>query len=417
MAAPFGEVLKGVALEDSVMIIPNGCKSITPAKCGGDYVQLNTIREFAKADFKKAALNTDILSSFPDGPQDGMIDEPTPAVNTDIGDLASFENAEKWLENLRDNLANTKGIMKRKLISSVNFLNLVTPRITPEKMAELISASFAKLGIDESTNELVLNSTLSKEEEIELKNELYYLCSEFTQASHEELSFIKGDLEILKKTSFMKQLAGNISKQTTANAYAYYEKVAQLVNKKCNSINQRNLWDENFQLDKTGFSKWYLDKIHEGKVTSSKNEKYKNYLLKNHALISYKTNEVSSDTTICANGVDCARKTLEAIIDLYAVAQYANTFWSMDQMIKTPAFFNPYAERTACKVYDPWFKTKQLIFNVITNMGQAAMSAFVPGAGIFADFESLARISALGRWRISRPKATLRATDRCLNAA
>ncbi len=389
MAAPFGEVLKGVALEDSVMIIPSGCKSITPTKCGGDYVQLNTIREFAKADFKKKVLNTDILSSFPDGPQENMIDEPTPAVNTDIGDLANFENAEKWLENLRDNLANTKGIMKRKLISSINFLNLVTPRLTPEKMAELISASFAKLGIDESTNELLLNSTLSKEEEIELKNELYYLCSEFTQASHEDFSFIKGDLEILKKTSFMEQLAGNISEQTAEMAYAYYKKVASLVNQKCNSINQKNLWDENFQLDKTGFSKWYLDKIHDGKVASSKNEKYKNYLLKNPALISYKTNDlgITTDTSICANGVDCARKTLEAIIDLYAVAQYANTFWSMDQMVKTPAFFNPYAERTACKVYDPWFKTKQLLFNLFTNMGQAAMSAFVPGAGVFASLD------------------------------
>ncbi|MFI5391766.1 MAG: hypothetical protein ACHQYQ_10425, partial [Bacteriovoracales bacterium] len=251
------------------------------------------------------------------------------------------------------------------------------------------SKSFAKIGVDENTNEFVLNSGISKEEENALKNELYYLCSEFTQAGHEDFSFIKGDLEILKKTSLIDQVAGSISEQSTAAAYGFYEKLASMVVTKCNSINQKNLWDGDFTLDKSGFSKWYLEKIYEGKITSTQNQKYKNYLANNSALLSYKakTDNGTLDSVICANGVDCARKTLEAIIDLYAVAQYANTFWSMDQMIKTPALFNPYAERTSCKVYDPWFKTKQILFNLITNMGQAAMSAFVPGAGIFASLD------------------------------
>jgi hypothetical protein len=280
-------------------------------------------------------------------------------------------------------------VMKRKLINSINFLNLVMPRITPEKMEELVSKAFANIGVDESTNEFVLNSGISKEEENNLKNELYYLCSEYTQAGHDDFSFLKGDLEILKKTSLIDQVAGSISEQSTAKAYGFYEKLASMVVKKCNSINQKNLWDADFALDKSGFSKWYLAKIYEGKIVSTQNEKYKAYLTNNTALISYKakTDNGTLDSVICANGVDCARKTLEAIIDLYAVAEYANTFWSMDQMVKTPAFFNPYAERTVCKVYDPWFKTKQIITNLLTSMGQAAMSAFVPGAGILASLD------------------------------
>ncbi|MFI5391728.1 MAG: hypothetical protein ACHQYQ_10235, partial [Bacteriovoracales bacterium] len=70
------------------------------------------------------------------------------------------------------------------------------------------------------------------------------------------------------------------------------------------------------------------------------------YLDTNPPLLAFKSFNKTKDPTevLCVDGPHCARNTLQAIVNLYAVAQYANTFWSMDQMIKTPAFFNPYAE-------------------------------------------------------------------------
>jgi len=385
MAAPFAEVLRGVALEESVMIVPNGCKSITPAKCDGDYLQLNVLREFAKKDYAKEALDTDILKPLPEGPQNGMINDVTPAVNTDILDMADFDSSEKWLENFRDNLSKTRGIMKRKLIKAVNFLNLATLKLTPAKINDLIDAKFERLGLQDN-GEFVAN-TLDKEEEKDLKNELYYLCSEFIQANHDDFSFIKGDLEILRKTTLIDMLSNQITDKKTKTFYEFYETVAKSVSGKCNTLNQEQLWDGDFKLDKTGFSQWYVDKVYEGKVQSSAKEKIEKFLGNNTPLLSYKSYKGNVEDVICVNGSHCARKTLSAIIDLYAVAQYANTFWSMDQMVKTPSFFNPYAERTQCKVYDPWFKTKQIIFNLFTNLGQAAAAAFVPGTGIFASME------------------------------
>jgi len=387
MAAPFSDILRGVAIEESVLIVPSGCKSIIPAKCDGDYLQLNVLREFAKKQYQKEAIGTDILSPMPEGPQEDLLEDEFPEVNTDILDIAQFETTEKWLENFRDNLSKTRGVMKRKLINSINLLNLVTANLKIETILEGINASFEKIGLQEDGE--IKAHGLNKEEEKDLKDELFYLCSEFIQAAHDDFSFIKGDLEILKQTILIDKLAHQISNEKTNAFYSYYETLAKSINEKCGSLKQKKIWDDDFTLDKTGFSKWYIEKVYEGKVESTAKKKLVKYLDSSAPLLSYGVfkQDTREENVICINGGHCARKTLASIINLYAVAQYANTFWSMDQMIKTPSFFNPYAERTQCRVYDPWFKTKQIIFNLFTNLGQAAMSAFIPGAGVFASLE------------------------------
>ncbi len=390
MGSPFTEILRGVAVEESVMIIPNGCKSITPAKCDGEYVQLNAIRQFARESFKKEAIKTDVLAPIPNGPQDEMLGDDTrfPAVNRDILDMAHYETAEAWMENFRDNLSKTRGIMKRKLLKSINFLNLVTTKLSVEKIQADVNKKFERIGL-KSNGEFIASTTLTDQEKFDLKNDLYYLCGEFIQGSHDELSFIKGDLEILRKTTLIDNIASQISVAKTSEFFKYYETLAASILNKCNSLEQKQFWDDNFVLDKSGFSQWYIDKIYEGKVESKAKEKLAKYLVSNQPMLAFKSYNTTKDQNevLCIDGPHCARNTLDSIINLYAVAQYANTFWSMDQMIKTPAAFNPYAERTACKVYDPWFKTKQLLFNLFVNLGQAAMSPFIPGAGVFASLD------------------------------
>lgn len=385
MAAPFGKVLRSVALEESVIIIPNGCKSIVAPKCDGDYLALNSLREFAKGEFKKEALNTDILSAIPEGPQADLLEEEFPTINTDVLDMAEFENSTKWMENFTDNLKRGREIMKKKLIKSINFLNIVTDKMSPEQMLGEIKKRFASLGLNDAGEINITN--MDPAEVLELKNEFYYLCGEFTQANHEDFSFIKGDLNILRKTTLIDTIANQLAEEKTETYFDYYKQIADLVSKSCDSLKQHDVWGEDFNLDKTGFSKWYLDKIYEGKIESNANSILSKTLKGGKPLLAYKgqlDDGKDFEDIICVNGSDCARKTLASIIDLYAVAQYANTFWEMEQKVKTPAMVNPYAERTQCKVYDPWFATKKLIFDLFVNAGQAAMSAFVPGA-VFAN--------------------------------
>jgi len=385
MAAPFAKVLRAVAIEESVMLTPNGCKSITKPACDGNYLALNAVREFAKGDYEKEALKTDVMDSLPEGPQADLLTNEFPNINTDILDLAEFKTSTEWLENFSDNLKKSREFIKRKLITSVNFLNIVTAKLEPSQIIEEVRKRFRAFGMSENGD--IDTSHLDKETHKKMLDELYYLCGEYTQANHESLSFIKGDLEILRKTTLIDSIASQIQVEKTNKFFSYYEEVAKGISKSCDSLKQKEVWSGDYVLDKAGFSDWYIRKIYDGKVKSNSKEILSGLLGDSTPLLSYKGYQDDGkafEDILCINGSHCARKTLESIVDLYAVAKYANTFWTMEQKVKSPAMFNPYAERTQCKVYDPWFKTKKLIFDLFTTAGQAAMSAFVPGA-VFAN--------------------------------
>jgi len=384
MTAPFSEFLKSVAIEDAVYIVPNGCGSLTPPRCDGDYLALNTLRKFAKKSFKKNALKLDVLKEIPEGPQQDLLDEEFPKVNTDILGLASFEDAPKWLDNFRDNVANSRVQMKRKLLSAVNHLNVVTNSLKVEEIIKGIDESFKSVGLDVDGN--IKEIEIGSEKKDFIKNELYYLCGEFIQAANPDFGMVKGTLDILKNTTIIDNIAGPLSSNKTNEFYRYYEQLAGVINEGCMALNQHNIWDDSFKADKSGHARWYIDKVFNGKFKSNASEKFQKALDFEKPLLSFKgvSENQSFEDVVCVNSAHCARKTLASIVDMHAVAQYANTFWSMDQKVKTPALFNPYAERTQCKIYDPWFKTKQIIFGFFSNLGQAALSAFVPGP-IFAD--------------------------------
>lgn len=371
LASPFASVFKGVAIEDSVLIVPNGCKSITAPKCDGDFLAQQAMREFAKEDFKKTALNLDIMTSVPEGPQDDLLTDPFTSVNVDELDLGGFANAEAWLANFRENFAGTRALMKKKLIKSISMLNITKAKISPDKIADLLEQKFSTL----------ISSSVSTPETEQLKNDLYYLCAEFNFADHDEFSFLKGKLEILKETTLVDGLVSDISEEKTRDLFNYYSVIADKVMGGCFELNQKKVWDDSFTLDKTGFSPWYVQKVYDNKFKSTSKEKNLEYLKSNTPLLAWKSysNTNSYEDVICTNSSDCSRKVLRSIIDLYSVAQYASTFWNLEQKIKTPALFNPYAERTACKVYDPWFKTKSTLFHLFTDMSQAALSVATPG--------------------------------------
>lgn len=371
IAFPFGNLFRGVILEESVMIVPNGCRSLAPEKCDGDRLALNSIREFAKEDFRKNALELDILSETPNGPDDDLVQDMIPSVNVDELDLAAHRSASDWLEAFSGNLSSSRALMKKRLIKAVNHFNFVTKAIPVKNLLSKLDAQFGgKLFSGKGIE-------LSDEE----KNELYYLCSEFSFSQHDKWSFIRGNLEILEKSSIVDGLTRQITQVTTNDSFQYFMDLGNAINKACYDLKQHEIWDEDFNLDKEGFLSWYTAKVYDHKIKSKHEERISHYLKTKKPLLSFPQYSVTTDSedVICAHASDCARKTVEATLALYSATQYASTFWSLEQQVKSPDLFNPYAERTACKVYDPWYKTRSTLFSFLWDMGQTAASAFVPG--------------------------------------
>jgi hypothetical protein len=367
MAAPFQDVFRGVALEDNVLFTPNGCRSISIPECSGDYLAQNALREFAKKDFSKNLSKLDVMSEVPAGPQEGLLTDRIPNVNLDELDLGKFQNAEAWMKNFKDNFSKSRTYVKRKLISSLSLLNILKAKISPEKLkADLNKQYFSKIN----------KQSISDSE----RQQLYYLCAEYFFADHETYSFLKNKLNILKDSKLIDDISHGISVEKAKNLYDYYANVSGFITKSCADLRQKEVWDDTFELKKEGYSDWYIQKVYERKIKSNYGDSLETYLKDKKPYVSYGKYAQSNsiDDVVCAHPSDCARQLLGSIIQLYRATEYAETFFSLKQKVKSPSLFNPYAERVACKIYDPWFKTKSILFNLMWDVGQAALSTSVP---------------------------------------
>ncbi len=371
MAFPFANVFRSVAIEDAVLLTPNGCKSLSPPACDNDRLAINSIREFAKNNYRSNALNLDIMRSVPDGPQQDLLDSPIPSINTDILDLADHSSASDWLNQFRENMSATRNHHRTRLIRAFSQLNLITNYIGVQNFVRNLEEEFSD----------ILTTKSSGRSLNEQKNRLFYLCTEFSFSQHETWSLIKSDLDILKDYQVLDGISQNISGHKVSEYYSYLVDLGKNINSLCYSFNQRNVWNNDFKLERTGFAPWYIDRVYDNKYDSSFYDDVKNNSSESSPFISLGTSHdlKPSDAVICATASDCARLVVQSIIDIYSVSQYASAMWSLERKIKAPDLFNPYNERTSCQVYDPWYKTKSSIFNLVWDLGQATVSAFTPG--------------------------------------
>lgn len=351
-------IIQSSSLEDSIMLVSNGCKTIEVPECSNDYLSKSVISEMAKNDYKKNALELDVLAPIVDGASSIMLDEPFTAVNNDILDLAQRRDANSWIESLFNNYAGTKAHIKSKLISGLSFYNIISKKVSVEKLVNDLQAYYNSSSLDD----------------VRVKNDLYYLCSEVKFISDETFSYVRNNVEIIKETGFIDSLDLIFNGMTLEQIFDDYESLMKKTNEFCNALDDDRIWNEDFDLKRSGFSQWYLDKtLIRTKMQSTKKEDLESLNAKKYLEYS-KTKSV-----ICFSPSDCVRESISSMLEIARATSYAATFWGAKNKLKTSDVFNPYAERVACKVYDPWFKTRSTITNFVSDISQAFLSAFTPG--------------------------------------
>ena len=360
-------VIQSLALEDMSFFFPSNCKSITPPACSEDYIAPQKMREFATTNFKKKVGQSDFILPFKENLTDEMLTEPTPTVNTDIMDFNTTQTAEEWSSRLVSQFSDVRLVMKRKLLSAINSFNVLMQALPAEDMNRLIQRQAAPLLLNEGPQ-------ISSDYENFLKQEMYYLCSEVTLVNHEYFSFVVKDLAHLRQTNNIDMLTGHLTSHKQEEIFNYYDSIADFVQKLCESKDQHKIWDDKFKLDKTGYAEWYNSKIYEGRVKTQLKQKRKEWKNFNAPILTQKI-KLGGTNDICYSPFDCARLALSSIVDLYKVSKYQATFFPK-KSISTPAAFNPYAERLACKVYDPWYKTQQTLVGFFSDIANAGMAYF-----------------------------------------
>ncbi len=363
MIYPFGHVFKSVHLEDSVMIIPNGCHSITEPRCDTKFLNEQTLRDFAKKSYESEITTFDHLKFMPDGASEKMLDQSTPAQG-DFLELGKFETMEKWGENFRKNFTRSRGIIKGRLQSGITKLSLISNNLRVHTIIDDVKKIF--------TEDKAFSSNIVGNDSYQ---EIYYLCSEFNMLNFEGLSY-KNDLLKLKQHKIIDPLVENLTEDRIASFYDYYLELSKSVNRFCKMAEDADFWDGDREVNRSGYRDWMKELVFpEG---YPQDDRIRGRSFKGQPLLAYSDFDFlkESDRVICFNGIDCARNVLESMIKLYSVTQYVDTYFAPMQSVSSAALNNPYAERTACKVYDPWWKLKKGIFNLLSDVTLGLIGEF-----------------------------------------
>jgi hypothetical protein len=374
LSYPFDMIFSSIAIEDSLFMLPNGCRSITTPKCDPATLSQNSLRLFAKHDFRKNANELDFFRAIPEGASQQIISDPFTTINQDILDLGKFDSSDAWADNLRQNFSDTRFTMRKKFVTAMTQLSLISKSVTPNKTEKFLESYFSKLGTGEATQTL--------------KSEYYYLCSENVFFDGTEVSFLKPKLGILKELNLVDDLTDAFDTSRISDLIGYYEGISKVVSAFCSKKPADKVFEREFQIDQSGFSPWYTDYVFQGKVISTRYQARRDKLSRVTPLLSYRIYQSSKDIrdVICIDPVDCARTTIQSLVDLYSVIQYADLFLELKNEILSPGVFNPYSERFACGAYDPWFKTKSSLFALGTDVAQAGLAAVTPGV-VYGHFD------------------------------
>lgn len=347
----FGELFKSIALEESIMMIPNGCKSIEKPECDGETLSMNSLRELAKPGGDKGGLSKEV----PNGPDQEVISHGARSVNDDFLGTKSFQDASDWVDNFRKNYVQTRGTMKNRAQSAIQFMNLLSSSMTPADLTEFVRPlAFAKAYSAPH------------------RDELYYLCTEARLAGDQRIDFMKSGIDRIKDLTVM-QKAFEGSKKSLQDLVNYFDQVSEGVLPFCEALEKQNIWNvPNYQVNRLGFNAWARELLNipnsNAVVPEVQPMAFGAPLL---VWNQEKLNEAGN--VICLSAIDCARKMTKAMVDLYAVAKYADAFLPVSPTVASPDVFNPYAELKACKIYDPWYQTRRANKRLFADLASTAL--------------------------------------------
>jgi hypothetical protein len=168
----FKQSFSSISFEDSVMLLPNGCRSIELPKC--DSVGLSS-------DIMRAAkflgTTNPAIGELPQRPIDTLFSGKADPVNNDNLGLFKAENASAWSRDFKEKLSALRFEMQRKLNTGFAKLQIITALLNPNDLSKDINYLLNDPSYD--------------------KNETYLACMEFTLAKNKLFKDIDAEIQTL----------------------------------------------------------------------------------------------------------------------------------------------------------------------------------------------------------------------------
>lgn len=340
----FATTFRALDLEESMVMMPNGCQSLTIPQCEAETLSGNSIRELAKPE----GTPTEFDQMVPDGPEKEMLEKGARSVNNDFLSTQAYETANKWVDNFRKNFVEQRWIYKNKLHNAHQQFTVIASTAKPEELVEYIKS-------------LIPRTTQVPQ----LRDEFAFLCLEWRLAADKRIDFLSTQIENVAKIDAVTQ---GISPAglSVKDQIEYFRRFSAGLGPVCDQLEAGKYFQEpNYVINWAGLSDWAKELTQKTMGAEKTPVPFTPAVLEEGLFLALG----SSQIPFCTTALDCGRKILKSGVDLYAIGTYADAFLTKGQ-IAAPDVFNPYAEMTACKMYDPWFvknKTRKIFMADLAN--------------------------------------------------
>lgn len=318
----YNKIFKSVPIEEQVVILSNGCKSLTRPECHSDFLSSTELRTLFTLDRKKLDLTSSTLEM-----RDNIMDNNDSVDQKAQQQLALQAAENKWVRSFQKSYLGFTQAHKDKLYEA----------------NKLMSSLTAQVGVGRFNQDLLLSLKDKTQNE-----SLYYLCSEARLLGQEKpLSIFKFDLD------FMRQQGSKLNAMlkfglTVEEMIALYENISPRLAEVCTQFDQSlrdgNLAQENW----SQYRAWYKNYLSRYKILQTAIENDEEVA---EAVVIEKAPQ-NYVKDLCENAVDCARKVIEGVVNINKVLLHSKTFFRTE-FVQAP-LFNERAEKVACGLYDPW---------------------------------------------------------------
>ncbi len=120
VAGKYGDLFPSLALEEEVLMVPNGCRSLTLPKCDLQRIAIDAVRELAKPPQAASGFE----SHFNDGPQGMLLSRGARSVSDGfLGTNGS--DAESWVKNFTTRFNEARWVSRNKLQNANRISDLI----------------------------------------------------------------------------------------------------------------------------------------------------------------------------------------------------------------------------------------------------------------------------------------------------
>lgn len=361
---PFEQVFTSLAYEDSVMLLPNGCRSIEMPRCDSQGLASDTMRAA-----KYLGMTSPAVDEVPQKPIDTLFTGKTPPVNSDVLGVFKANDASAWARDFKDKLSGIRFSMMKKLNTGIDKLQIITSLVEAKDLAKDIK---------------IIQSDASYD-----KIETYLACMEFTLAKNDLYQDIFLEIQTLNQADELKSVLLSESGRSLDAYVAYYKTISETMEPFCKEMEKRGRLTSPMPTLYKSLREWAFDLVRpmersmylpQCALTPNIPECPQNLDKKYLVAHPKSSTGVSDEFTICKTSLECARTVLESLVSIVSVRRMAHAFLPTENVIASPDLFNTYAMPTACKLYDPWSKQRNSWKLFVADLGSALVYGATCGA-------------------------------------